>query len=318
MDTAGGVEAPKNSTSGRADASAPLILAAIDLGSNSIKMTVGRRLPDGRVETILTRSETVRLGAGVDATGRLADDRMTAALDTLTRFADEARAAGAARILGVATEAVRAAENGRAFLERVQRDTGIEVQVISGDAEADLTFRGLAATLDLSGRIVIADAGGASTEIILAQDGNRLWSRSLPLGSGRLTERLIANDPPTAEELAACQAEARRILVEGGVPAGPCDRLIVLGGTGEYLLRLVPSGSPPGPDAIPRLLQLMTTVTSEDLARRLGIPVARARVLPAGIAIVAALAALTPPRVIEGTASGIRLGLLLAAFAGEV
>src|SRR5690606_15391565 len=103
MDTAGGVEAPKNSTSGRADASAPLILAAIDLGSNSIKMTVGRRLPDGRVETILTRSETVRLGAGVDATGRLADDRMTAALDTLTRFADEARAAGAARILGVAT-----------------------------------------------------------------------------------------------------------------------------------------------------------------------------------------------------------------------
>src|SRR5262249_4269834 len=129
------------------------ILAAFDLGSNSIKMTVARRGPDNQVDDFIWRSETVRLGQGIEASGALAADRIAAAMDTLTRFAAEARTAGAARLIGVATEATRVASNGPAFVQRVVDELGIEIQTISGDQEARLTFLGLHGEVDLSGRI---------------------------------------------------------------------------------------------------------------------------------------------------------------------
>ncbi len=300
------------------DLASPPIVAAIDLGSNSIKMTVARLQPDGRIQEVLTRSETVRLGAGVDATGKLADDRMEAALTTLAGFAAEARMAGATRILAVATEAVRVATNGPAFLDRVMRHTGIEIQAISGLQEAELTFRGLSYETDLTGRVMVGDVGGGSTEVIAALDGAMVWSRSLALGSGRLTDRWVHHDPPTASELATCRQEAARCLDEAGVPVGPWDRLIVLGGTGEYFLRLLPDGGPARPEDVDRVLDMLTALPASALASRLAIPLERARVLPAGIAIAGALADWVHPRQIEGARSGIRLGLLLAAFAGEL
>ncbi len=296
----------------------PQVVAAIDLGSNSIKMTVACQQPNGRIEEILSRSETVRLGAGVDTTGQLADDRMAAALSTLTRFAAEARAAGAGRIVAVATEAVRIATNGSAFLDRVARETGIEIRAISGAEEAHLTFRGLANEADLTGRVLVADVGGGSTEVIAADDGNMTWFRSLPLGSGRLTDQRVHHDPPTAPELAECRREAARRLDDTGVPTNARDRLIVLGGTGEYFMRLLPYGGPAEPRDVDRVLDSLTTTPAAVLAEKLAIPLERARVLPAGIAIVGALSDWVRPRQIEGARSGIRLGLLLAVFAGEI
>jgi exopolyphosphatase/guanosine-5'-triphosphate,3'-diphosphate pyrophosphatase len=183
--------------------------------------------------------------------------------------------------------------------------------------EAELTFRGLAYETDLSGNVMVADIGGGSTEIIAARDGTMVWSRSLALGSGRLTDRWVQHDPPTASELAACRREAERCLDDAGVPARPWDRLMVLGGTGEYLLRLISGGGPARPEDVDRVLGLLMTIPAAELAARLTIPIERARVLPAGIAIASALAGWVHPHHIEGARSGIRLGLLLAAFAGE-
>jgi exopolyphosphatase/guanosine-5'-triphosphate,3'-diphosphate pyrophosphatase len=121
----------------------PQTLAAIDIGSNSIKLTVARRQGDG-IEELYRDSETVRLGEGIEATGRLDDSRMDAARATLARFAGKANELGAERTMAVATEALRVAANGREFLERVVRETGIEAAVIDGDREAALTFAGLA------------------------------------------------------------------------------------------------------------------------------------------------------------------------------
>ena len=203
--------------------------AAIDIGSNSIKMTVGRPEGEGGIEQIAWASEVVRLGEGVAATGRLDEGRMDAALDALRRFVDQARELGVERVVAVATEATRAATNGEAFLEEVRRETGIEVRVIDGDEEAALTFRGLAATVDLSGPVLIADIGGGSTELIATVDGGMQGARSIGLGSGRLTERLVQADPPTEAELAACEDEAAWIIAEGtrGLepPAGAATRL---------------------------------------------------------------------------------------------
>jgi exopolyphosphatase/guanosine-5'-triphosphate,3'-diphosphate pyrophosphatase len=293
-------------------------VAAFDVGSNSIKMTVGR--PDGAagVEEFLWRSATVRLGEGIERTGRLADDRVEAALKVLREFAADARQAGAARLIGVATEATRVATNGEAFLERVVNETGLELKTISGDRETELTFRGLKATLNLDGDVVVADVGGGSTEVISAPDGTFRSGRSIPLGSGRLTDRLVHEDPPSRDEVAACREAAGVALSDLTLPEAPIDRLIVVGGTGEYLIRLVPSGGPATIEDLDDVIGRLTSTRAAELAAVLEIAEARARVLPAGVAIVRELAERTRPRAIEGAKSGIRTGLLLAAFAGEL
>ena len=291
------------------------VVAAVDVGSNTIKMTVARPGPDGTPEVLDGQAETVRLGKGLDETGRLADDRVAAALATLGRFAARARELGATRLLGVATEATRSAANGREFLERVRRETGIEVRVIDGDEEADLTFRGLAATTDVSGRVVAADIGGGSTELIVAEDGAVRSAHSHRLGSGALTERFVPSDPPTEAELDACRDAATETLREATLPDEPGARLIVVGGTGEYLARLLPDGGPVTEDGIAEVLARLRSAPAAEIAPVLGIPEGRARVLPAGVAIVQALTARLRPREIVVTQSGIRIGLLLRAFA---
>ena len=302
------------------DPRADRVVAAVDVGSNSIKMTVGRAASGG-IEELAVASETVRLGAGMERLGRLADDRVEAALVVLARYAAQARALDAERLIGVATEATRFAANGPEFLARAQRESGWELRVVSGDEEAGLTFRGLAATTDVSGELVVADIGGGSTEVIVASGGVPRGARSLPLGSGRLTDRFLTTDPPTADQIAACRSEARSVLtgLEGQgvrVPRGAGIRLLTVGGTGEYLGRLV--GRPAfAPSEIGAVVDILRSTPAAVLAERLVIQEARARVLPAGVATVWALADLIEPSTIEIARSGIRTGLLMAEFAGE-
>jgi exopolyphosphatase/pppGpp-phosphohydrolase len=292
--------------------------AAIDIGSNSLKMTVGK--PDGKggVEQIAWASEVMRLGEGVEATGRLDERRMDSALDALRRFADQARDLGATRVVAVATDATRSATNGETFLEEVRKETGIEVRVIDGDEEAALTFRGLAASMDLSGPVLIADIGGGSTELIAAVDGELKVARSIGLGSGRLTERLVRSDPPTEAELAVCEAEAARTIADGmralDLPAETVKRLVLVGGTGEYMARLLPDDRGVDLPAVRQILDDLTTVAATELAVRIGAPEARVRVLPAGVAIVMAIASNARPDSIEISHSGVRAGLLLETF----
>jgi len=296
------------------------IAAAIDIGSNSIKMTIGRANHEGGVDQLDWASEVVRLGHGVDRTGLLDEERIEAAIETLTRFAAQARERGATRIVAVATEATRAAANGGTFLERVRDQTGIDVRVVDGQAEAGLTFRGLAADTDLSGSVLVADIGGGSTELIVARDGVMLSAQSLPLGSGRLTERCIGADPPRPEELAACELEADGVIRAtqplGLAPDVPI-RLMVVGGTGEFMARLITDDQHITLQAVRIVLARLSTLSAAELADEIDIPAARARVLPAGVAIVAAIASRLDPERIEISRSGIRAGLLLEALREE-
>lgn len=304
----------------RQDSGRPIV-AAIDIGSNSIKMTIGRPDGVGGVEQIDWASEVVRLGQDLERTGRLDDERIEIAIDTLKRFAERARVHGATRILAVATEATRSAQNGKPFLQRVRRETGIDVRLLDGLEEAALTFRGLGATTDLSGRVVVADIGGGSTELIVATGGVVEGARSIPLGSGRLTDRLVHADPPTPEELASTEAEAAaaiaRVAKPLRLPLGPDVRLIVVGGTGEFMARLVPDERTIAPRTIRQLLGKLAVLTTAELADEIDAPEARARVLPAGIAIVSAIADGIETEHVQVARSGIRTGLLLQAFAEQ-
>lgn len=294
------------------------VAAAIDIGSNSIKMSLGRLDEAGKLVEFGQVVDVVRLGQGVERTGELDPDRTEAAVATLLRFASEARAAGVREIDAVATEAVRAARNGEAFLERVRREAGINVRAIGGAEEASLTFRGLATDTDLTGHVVVADIGGGSTEFVVANDGVVLGARSTPLGSGRLTERFVSSNPPSPEALAQVQAEAaavtERLARSLKLPRGEGVRLIVVGGTGEYLARMTAQERSLDRRAVQNVLGKLAVLNAAELAEIIEAPEARARVLPAGVAIVAAIASRVLATRIETARSGIRTGLLLEAL----
>lgn len=297
------------------------IAAAIDIGSNSLKMTVGRLDGKGGIAQLGWDSEVVRLGHGLDETGRLDDARMDLAIETLQRFRATAESLGATRIAAVATEATRSAANGNEFITRVREQTGISVQVVQGLEEAMLTFRGLEASIDVRGHVVIADIGGGSTELIVANEGVVLGARSIPIGSGRLTDRLAFNDPPSPADLAAGEREADVALEAAGrslkLPRGEDARLIVVGGTGEFMTRLVFDESAIDLAVVKAVLGKLAVLNAEEVADEIAIPRERARVLPAGVAIISAIASRVQPTRVEIARAGVRTGLLLDLLSSD-
>lgn len=293
-------------------------VAAFDIGSNSIKMTIARVDAEGRVVEERSALDTVRLGEGVDRTGRLADERIAAALEAIGRMSGEARLAGATALVGVATEAVRIAENGAGFLAQVEDRFGVDVITITGEREAELTYAGLATMRELSGPVVMVDIGGGSTEVVTGHGAEMLDSVSIPLGSGRLTDAWISCDPPAPNELTAARAAAGAALDPLELERKRGARLIVSGGAGSYLGAFLGRERDLTPEQVEDGLQRMAVLAAADLARRLDVPVARARILPAGVTIVLAAIERLDPGSIEVAPSGLRIGLLQAAARGTL
>lgn len=289
------------------------VVAAFDIGSNSIKMTLARKTGDNSFSEFQWRAETTRLGEMIDQTGRLSADRMAESFKTLRRFVFDAKFHGATRLIGVATEATRIADNGASFLATIRSELGIEIQAITGEREAELTFAGLDPAVDRAGSVLVADIGGASLELILAKDGSIIKSVSIPIGSGRLTDRFISSDPPSMQEIGEVRAYANQKVHEV-FTVGSIDRLIITGGTAEYSRRLIDRDWPVKVDSLLGTLPMLTTTTAADLAEIIDASVPRAKVLTSGIAIALALADLGQPQELVGAASGIQTGLLIEAF----
>jgi exopolyphosphatase/guanosine-5'-triphosphate,3'-diphosphate pyrophosphatase len=172
-------------------------LAAIDVGSNSVHMVIADVSPEGHIQVVDRVKEMVRLGRRTFTTGRLPAEAMDLAVQALATFGRLARARRVERLRAVATSAVREATNGAAFVRRLRRETGLPVRVISGAEEAGLIFRAARHALGLEGGPhLLVDVGGGSVELVLVQDGRALWSKSLPLGVARLSERFFPKDPP--------------------------------------------------------------------------------------------------------------------------
>ena len=293
------------------------IMAVFDIGSNSVKMSVGRCGEDGSSREFAWRSATTRLSAGVDRTGTLNEERMDATIAALEEMTMQAHALGAARMIAVATEATRIASNGAAFIERIEESTGIIVETIPGDREVELTFLGLSRAIDRNGTMVVADIGGGSTELIVAVDGEMISGVSLPIGSGRITDEFPPGDPPVAEVIATMRAEIQKRLSHLGLPERSA-RLVIVGGTGEFLGRLLPRDFPVPVSLVETALRSTSGMTAAELSSKIDVNIDRARVLPAGIATALAIADICCPTLIVGAPSGIRAGLLRLACAGEL
>lgn len=304
----------------------PAPLAAIDIGTNTIRLLVARPRVAGDLVTLqpLTeRTATVRLGHGVEQTGRIAPERLERAVATVEAFRQVALAEGAAAILLAATSAVRDAANGPELRERILATSGLAVPIVDGDREAALTFVGATTDQSCSGVLVVGDLGGGSLELIVAEDGALRSARSLQLGSGRLTERHIATDPPTRGAIAAAQDDARAILAPAIDPTlvGRVDRLLIVGGTATSLLVLTPE--PDGARVLTRRRldgaeAILTGTPVARVAADTGLDPERVRTLPAGLAIIRAiLAAYDLDTALVG-AGGIREGLIVDYVRNEL
>jgi exopolyphosphatase/guanosine-5'-triphosphate,3'-diphosphate pyrophosphatase len=193
-------------------------IAVVDLGTNSTRLLVAE-VADGEVHELDRQSTVTRLGAGVDAEGRLSDDAMERVFQVVEGYRDSYGRLGADRVVGIATSAVREAENGDEFRRELESRFGIRARAVPGEEEAALTFRGATAGRPTDALSLVVDIGGGSTELVLGQPGQEpAFHASTRLGVVRQTERHLRNDPPGAAELDALSREAREVI-DAEVPA---------------------------------------------------------------------------------------------------
>ena len=220
-------------------------VAAIDCGTNSLRLLIADIDPAGHtLADVERRMEIVRLGQGVDATGRLAPDALDRTMRMLAQYADAISKAQASAIRMVATSATRDASNAAEFTAGVQQTLGVQPEVISGQEEARLSFTGATAELggadpagpgDLQPPYLVTDIGGGSTEFVLGsgEPGAELAAISVDVGCVRLTERHLRSDPPQSAEIAAARADIDRALddVAAAVPVAQARTLVGLAGS---------------------------------------------------------------------------------------
>lgn len=208
-------------------------VAGIDCGTNSIRLLVAD-VHDGALTDVDRRMEVVRLGQGVDQTGRIAPDALDRTLAAAARYAEICSDLGVQRLRFVATSATRDADNRADFVAGVEAALGVTPEVIGGHEEAELSFRGAISTLGgrHPGPFLVVDIGGGSTEIVLGTT-SPVAVASMDVGCVRLTERHLADDPPTSEQIAAASRDIVAGLDAAGrtVPFGRAATLVGLAGS---------------------------------------------------------------------------------------
>lgn len=309
---------------------APERIAAIDVGSNSIRMSVAEYDPAKGLVIIDEVKDQPRLAAGVAATRELDPLAMARAIVVLKRMKEVTERRGVTRLRAVATSAVREAANGPAFVKRVKKETGINLEVVGGDTEANLSFRSVAHHFSLtSGRALITDIGGGSLELVGAVNGLIELTSSLSLGAVRLTERWLTGDKSTPREITQLRGWVRKRLKKA-VPQRDWRGATIIGSGGSFtnLGRMVRArrgydigeavhGESVTTAELEQLLEWLSTKTSEERAQVPGLNPQRADIILAGLAVTAELLDLLEARNLTVSAYGLREGILLEMVGDE-
>ncbi len=230
-------------------------IAVVDIGTNTTRLYVAE-VAEGRVRDELIRvSRVTRLGAGVDATGRLGDDALEREYAVLEDYRRQIDTLEPERAVAVMTSAVRDAANGADFAQTVTNRYGIEAHVISGDEEATLTYRGATDTREeasADASTLVFDIGGGSTELVIGHGTTLDFHVSTQAGVVRQADRHIRSDPPTARELDAVAQDVRAILTAAVPPTrrGPVERAIGVAGTPTSLAAIAQALDPYDPTRV--------------------------------------------------------------------
>lgn len=296
-------------------------LAALDVGTNTVLMLVVEVSAEAGIAKLADLSRITRLGRGVDSTGRLDPSSAQATLDAIISFVDRAYVLGAEKILTAATAALRDAADGPEFIARVKAAAGIDLAIISGETEAQLSWlasvKGLG--LDAAAKLLIVDIGGGSTELIRAQPGGGIQAVSLQIGSVRLTERIVRSDPPHAREAADLRIAIDNALstvrwnYQPEVMVGIAGTVTTIGavalGLDHYESERV-HGSRLSHEAVLQMLGRLGSVSLEERKRIPCMEPGRADVIFAGAAILERVMAHFHVKEIVVSDQGVRWGLV--------
>ncbi len=260
--------------------------AVIDVGTNSVKLLVAE--VDGHVvRPVWEEGNQTRLGEGFFDTRRLQRRAIDRTIEAVAEFVNTARAHGAGHIRVVGTSAVREADNGAELTQALASRTGLALEVISGDQEAEWAYLGVTSGETFRNRrLLIVDAGGGSTEFLLGEGEQRLFRRSFPLGAVRLLERLAPSDPPRPQELDQGRTWLREFFRERLRPGLPHEALepdrtwlVGTGGTAVILARMALGIETYEREAI-ESLRLQAGTLSEWVERLWRLPLAERRKIP--------------------------------------
>lgn len=300
-------------------------VAVIDIGSNSIKVLVAARTPEGGIRPALIRTLDARISAGISqAKPRLSEEGMARGVAAIRELLAASEAFAPDKILLVATSAVRDAENGPDFRARVQAATGHTIRILTGDEEANLIGRGLTCDPALRGlrNFYVFDLGGGSLECLAFRERRIEQAISLPLGCVRLTEKFVADptQPLTAAARAAVAAHTREVLIQSGFAFSLPPGAAAVGTGGTVTTARAILGAPRGQP----VEATSPTITVEQAAHLLdwlgnlpllarqqvpGLPPARADVFPVAVATLLAIAELGRFSQYENSLFNLRYGL---------
>jgi exopolyphosphatase/guanosine-5'-triphosphate,3'-diphosphate pyrophosphatase len=250
-------------------------IAAIDCGTNSVKILIGE-LP----HVLVRESRMVRLGQGVDTTGLIGEDALARTFAAIDEYAELIRSYDVRRIRFCATSATRDARNAQVFTDGVRARLGVDPEVLSGDEEAALVFDGAVGHLrtPVEEPVLVVDIGGGSTELVLGRERPEA-AMSMDIGSVRLHERHLHDDPPTADEVTACLADIDRHLDACPVPVADARSVIGTSGTIKTLAAAMLDLPVYDRDAIDGA-ELGSTETSAYVERLVAMTVAQRRDIP--------------------------------------
>jgi exopolyphosphatase/guanosine-5'-triphosphate,3'-diphosphate pyrophosphatase len=286
--------------------------ACIDIGSNTTRLLVAE--PDGpRLRELAVERVFTAIGAAAASDGTIPAAKIAELADVVAAQAASARRHGATLIRTVATAAVRRAPNRAEVAEVLARAAGVELEVLAEEQEALLAFAGAICWLSEPprGPVAVIDVGGGSTEVVVGTHAEGpSWWVSLPAGSSSLTRECVRADPPSPSCLAALDAAVEQLFGEIAPPRA--ELALAVGGSASSLLLLADESL--DQPALQRALAAFTAEPAAEAALRLGLHPERARVLPAGIALLSRSSALfgTPLHVVAG---GLREGVVLDLLA---
>ena len=301
-------------------------VATLDLGTNTILLLIATRDPSGVVRAVHEEMRIVRLGDGVDKTRKFADAAIERTLAAIEEFAAIARRFDVRETRAVGTSAMRDAAGAEPIIAAIKREFGAEIAVISGEREASLTFQGALSgmTLEEEGRetaVLVFDIGGGSTEIVIGHHGKVHYARSYDLGSVRLTERHVADDPPSAETLATLRAaiaaeldfsDAAFDAVRGRCPVG-IDGNERGDGAGDRAMETYDGAKVHGAlfsrEALAATIAKLAAVDGETRGKIPGLSPKRADVILAGALLVEAILDGLGAREMRVSDRGVRWGL---------
>ena len=299
-----------------------MIAAAIDIGTNSVLLTVGRQDAGGAATILDDASEITRLGQGVDRERTLQPAALARTVDAVARFAGRARELGAERIRAVGTSAARDARNAAEFAALLRDRAGVDLEILPGEEEARLSYKAVRGDASLglpAGDLVVADIGGGSVEFIHGDEAGIRFRTSLNCGAVRVTERFFSSDPPSGEQIAQAAAWVdAQLAALPDLPAGA--PLVGIGGTFVNLaaVRLGMAnfqpehlhGTPLDAAEVERQIALFVSMPTELRRGIPGLEPKRADVITAGALLVRRILARLSAGEIRASVRGLRYGVL--------